>query len=386
MKNILIVTLLLFTFLQSYSQIKKDTINISISGRVDTTDLEVKQVYYLFKNYIESRPDSVYDNPYWNEQEKILDTLGNPAIFYKPFYNLQMSPNDIFSYWKPFILSIVKKNETKYFLRIALIKDDNDPSKIITILNLNAIKENGNWVLQNVLKDIENSWNKAQFKYIKYVYPKTHKFNDSLAKKAVDFCDSIASILNISKFDSINFYVCDNPDEMGLLLGYEFYYLNYTTGLTNKWLNQIFSSRGNEYYPHEFVHIILGKKNVNRCYLIEEGLACFLGERNTIKYKNQILPLCNDYLQNKPSYTLDSLLSNTAIYNGYQTEYPTGSIIAEIVFKKNGYEGLKALSDANTKTPKDIYNTIKEITGLNKNKFESEFRKMLAIQKENFSN
>lgn len=383
MKKVIAITILLLTVFQSYSQIKRDSIYIGISGRVDTTDLEVKQVYYLFKNYLESRPDSVYDNPYWNEEEKLVNPLRLPATFYTGFYNLQASPKVIFSYWKPFILSIVKKNETKYFLRIALIKDDNDPSKIITILNVNAIFENEKWVLQNVLKDIENSWNTTQFKYIKYVYPKSHKFNDSLAKKAVDFCDSIARRMNISKFDSINFYVCDNPDEMGLLLGYEFYYINYTTGMTLKWLNQILSSKGNEYYPHEFVHMILDKKNINRCYLIEEGLCCFLGERNTLKYKKPILQLGNDYLQNKPSYTLDSLLSNTTINNGYQTEYPTGSIIAEIVFNKKGYEGLKALSDANTKTPEDIYKTIKNITGLNKIKFEIEFRKMLSKLKEN---
>jgi hypothetical protein len=383
MKKIITLTILLFTIVQSYGQIKNDSIYVGISGRVDTTDLEVKKVYHLFKNYIESRPDSIYDNPYWNKKEKVLDTLGNPAIFYKPFYNLQMSPNDIFTYWKPFIMTIIKNNETKYLLRIALINDSNDPSKVITILNLNAIKENEKWVLQNVIQDVENFWNSARYKYIKYIYPKNHIFSDSLARKSVDFCDSIAYLMNISNFDTINFFICDNPDEMGLLFGYEFYYLNYTTGLTNKWLNQIFSSKGNEYYPHEFVHMLLGKKNENRNYIIEEGLACFLGERNTIKYKKQISCLSNDYLQNKATYTLTSLLSNKAINNGYQTAYPVGSIIAEIVFIKKGYTGLKKLSDADTKTPEDIYNVIKTITGLNKIKFENEFRKMLLLQKEN---
>jgi hypothetical protein len=378
MKTLTTICILFHLFFNGYSQIKKDTISINISGRVDTTyNADVKEIYHLFKNYLESKPDSIYNNPYWNIREKTLDTLGNPAIFYKSIYNLQMSPKELFKYWKPFVLSIEKKKDLKYLLRIALIKDSNEPDKILTILNLNAIKENNNWVLENTLIDIENSWNTKRYNFIKYVFPNTHTFNDSLAKKAVRFCDSIASLLHITYFDTINFYICNSPDEMGLLFGYEFYYLNYRTGMTNKWLNQIFSAKADEYYPHEFIHLILGSKNEYRNYIIEEGLACFLGELNSIKYKKQIINLAKDYLSNKPSYTLNNLLSNSVGNNGYETAYPTGSIIAEIVYEKKGYAGLRELSDANTNKAEDIYKTIFNIVQLNKVELEKVFRKKL---------
>src|SRR6478735_10599703 len=70
---------------------------INISGRVDTSESVQRDIYYLLKNYLESRPDSIYDNPYWNANEKKERAGGNPAIFYTPLYEYKVSPNTIFS-------------------------------------------------------------------------------------------------------------------------------------------------------------------------------------------------------------------------------------------------------------------------------------------------
>ncbi|OBQ32515.1 MAG: hypothetical protein AN485_21290, partial [Anabaena sp. MDT14b] len=37
---------------------------------IDTANIEVKQVQRLFENYIHSRPDSIYNNPYWSDTDK----------------------------------------------------------------------------------------------------------------------------------------------------------------------------------------------------------------------------------------------------------------------------------------------------------------------------
>ena len=385
MKTLTTICILLFSFLNGYSQIKKDTIPVNISGRVDTTyNSDVKEIYHLFKNYLESRPDSNYNNPYWNEREKVERKGTNASIFYKAFNSLQTTPKILFKdNWKPFILTIEKKNENKYILRIAFIRDTITSDKILTIVNVNAIKENNHWVLENTLNDIVNSWNTKWYKNIKYVYPKTHVFNDTLAQKSVRFCDSVVTLLQIKKVDTLNFYICDNPDELGLLHGFEYYYLNYTTGITDMYLHQIFSSKSNEYYPHEFVHGLLnGTTNDSSCYIIDEGFACFFGELNTTKYKNAILNLAKDYVANKPTYTLDNLLNRTAQFNGYQIAYPTGSIILEIVYEKKSYAGLRALLESNTFKPENIYKAIYTITKLDKVQFEKEFRKKL-IQHQN---
>lgn len=371
--------LLLVTLtLTSSGQINPDNIEISISGRVDTSNTNINSIYRLFKNYLQTRPDSIRANPYWNaqEQEKKLD--GNIALFYTPFYNLGANPKTIFSIWKPFVLSIEPKSKEKYLLRVALIKDQEAPDKILTILNLNAILENGSWVLQNTIHDYMNSWNKKSYKYLKYIYPNSYNFNEELAYASIKYCDSIRTILNINQVDTFTYFICDNTDEMGLLFGYEFYYLNYTTGLTVKWRKEIYSSKKSEFYPHEFMHMLFSSINNDSInYIIEEGLACYLGELHTEKYKTQIINLSKDYIQNRPSYTFDNLLTNSTDWNGYQTAYPTGSILAEIVFEKSGYNGLRKLIESNTKSRDNIYKSLKEITKLNKTQLEKEFRKRL---------
>jgi hypothetical protein len=61
----LIFLILISLNVNSYSQ----TIIPDISARVDTSKTTIKQVYNLYKNYLNSRPDSIYQNPNWNEKE-----------------------------------------------------------------------------------------------------------------------------------------------------------------------------------------------------------------------------------------------------------------------------------------------------------------------------
>ncbi len=356
---------------------------LAISGRVDTTQNEVRSIYYLLKNYLESSPDSIYNNPYWNSWEKELDTLNNPALFYIPFYNLQVKPSVIFDIWKPFILSIEQIDKEKYNCRIALIKKDDTPDKILTIISINAVSENNKLVLQNNIVDLENEWGSKYYKYIKFVYPNDYEFNDSLANKSIKFCDSICAQLNLNVPKLFTYFICKSPDQLGLLLGYDFFYLNYTTGITNKSRNQIFSSVNNEYYPHEFIHMILSDTNNYRGYLIEEGIASFLGEFNSPKYINQINSLAMDIKAKNFSFNLTELLTGNIENISYQSAYPTGSLIVEIVFDKKGFVGLKSLINANTSTPDEIYKSIEIITGLSKKQLESEFLRKINLYYKN---
>lgn len=373
--KIIVSILALFTYINGFGQIKSDNIEIFLSGRVDTTNTEIHQIYDLFKTYLQTRPDSIRINPSWNISEQSNGLKGNVALFYTPFYNLGADPKTIFSIWKPFILSIEPKSKEKYLLRVALVKSENEPDKILTIINVNAIYENDRWVLQNTINDVIGNWNTRQFKYLKYHFPSEYLFNEKLAEKSINYCDSIAEILKISTVDTFSYFICNNADQMGQLFGYEFYYLNYTTGLTIKWRNEIYSSQNSEFYPHEFMHMLFSSLNNDSInYIIEEGLACFFGELGTEKYTTQISRLAKDYLANKPTYTIDNLLNNSSSWNGYQTAYPTGSILAEIIFEKSGYEGLRKLIQSNTMNDSDIYTAIRQITKLSKVQLEKEFR------------
>ncbi len=378
MKQLFFIVLVVLVKI-SFGQIKSDSIDVFISGRVDTTNKDIGEIYTVFKKYLQTRPDSIRYNTNWNKLEQSKGYKGNIALFYTPFYNLGADPQTIFNIWKPFILTIEPKSKEKYLLRVALVKSEESPDKLLTILNINAVFENGSWVLQNTIVDYIDNWNTKTHKYLKYQFPQGYPFNPELAEKSIKHCDSIAQILNVDNIDTFTYFICNNADEMGELFGYEYYYLNYTKGLTVKWRKEIYSSNNSEYYPHEFMHMIFNSVNSDSIsYLIEEGLACFLGEYGTEKYKTQINKLAYDYLNQKPTYTFDNLLNNVASWNGYQTAYPVGSILAEIVYEKSGYIGLRTLIESNTQTSSQIIKTMQKITKRNKKGLEKEFRQKLS--------
>jgi len=379
MKHIFYLTVLIVCVFAANGQTSKYSVEVNISSRVDTTyNSDKKEIYHLFKSYLEARPDSFYNNPYWTQNEKDPKDSSVISEFYVGFYSLNLKPAVLFANWKPFILTIEPISTNKYLLRVALISDTLSADKVLTILNINAVRENNKWLLENTFNDIVSSWKSQQFKHIKYVYPPTYNFNTNLAEKSVFFCDSIAKLLNIKKLDSFNYYISDHPDKMGLLFGYEFYNQNYTTGMTRLYKKQIFSAKGNEYYPHEFMHMLLINSFKDTMdYMLQEGLCCFLGENNTQTYEDRLIYLANDYLNDMPTYTFKNLLTNSANYNGYNTAYPTGSLIVEIIYRKKGFNGIMQLLNSKANSEETIYKTVKEITGLNKKQFELEFRQLL---------
>ena len=388
MNKILLLLLFLIAFNQnSFSQLYKYQVLVGISGRVDTTyNEDVKDIYHLFKNYLEARPDSFYNNPYWTKFDKYGKDSGCISIFYKGFYSLHTAPKKLFQQWKPYILTIEKNKNAKYLLRVALVQDSvSDLDKFLTILQVNAVKEDGRWVLQNTYSDIVESWTTKQEGYIKYIYPPSYQFNEVLAKKSIRFCDSISSLLHINRFDSFTFLITDKVDNMGLLFGYEFFYQNYTTGMTDPYMNRIYSAKGNEFYPHEFVHMILkGNIKGDLNYILQEGLSCFLGELSTEKYDNWFYYLADDYLKNKPTYTLHHLLTNTSEYNGYSTAYSTGCVLIEVLYDRKGINGLiELINTKKANTEAEIYDTFKTLTGLNEKELEKAFKEKL-IQKTNY--
>ena len=68
MKKLLFILFLLVSNL-SYSQNYK--VDFKFSYWTDTVyNKEIIPIVNLFKKYFESMPDSMYDNPYWNNKEK----------------------------------------------------------------------------------------------------------------------------------------------------------------------------------------------------------------------------------------------------------------------------------------------------------------------------
>ena len=336
-------------------------IELQVSSRVDTTISAVKEVLDLYENYINSRPDSIYDNPYWNDIEKIQ---------YKDFdfsrtsiYN-GLNSQQLFRFYQAFVLSIEPKNE-KYQIRVLYSNSASTPphvgSKVWCIHKVIAIKEKGIWKLENFLKEKTKNWQKRQSGFIEYVFPKEHLFDIERANKADLFCKNIIKRFNPDFNDSFKFYLASGVDEMGELENFDYYFTGITTGKARE--GMILSSKGDEFYPHELIHKLL-PINENRGHVIEEGLATFLGTKEKLdEYSSMMQKLAQDF-NRRASYSLENILNNQTEWNGYPVAYPGGALICEVIHEINGDEGINDLARGKTNNYDEIMSLTKNILQL----------------------
>src|SRR3954464_14778815 len=106
-KTVISIWLVLLSFYTNKNFAQQTKIDVTIHSRVDTTKPEIKEVALLWINYLNSKPDSLYDNPYWNSAEK----LKFRHFDFSMDYLYQFPSNEVLSYYKPTILSIEKEHD-----------------------------------------------------------------------------------------------------------------------------------------------------------------------------------------------------------------------------------------------------------------------------------
>jgi hypothetical protein len=163
---------------------------------------------------------------------------------------------------------------------------------------------------------------------------------------------------------------------MGLLENFDYYFVGSTNGKARE--NMIISSQGNEYYPHEFIHQLI-PKNPDRSLVIEEGLATYLGTKmNASEYESAYLrKLAYDLKNNSKKINFESVISQEVRFNGYQTAYPAGAAICELVFNKTGDRGLLLLMQSNTMGYENIISAIMRITNLSREEIVKEWQEVV---------
>jgi len=348
----------LTTTAEKINQEVLNKIKLQISARVDTSMAEVEEVLDLYENYINSKPDSIYNNPYWNNKEKTK--YKDFDFSRKSMYN-GINSNQLLNIYKPFVLSIEPHN-SKYQIRVMYSNNATEPpyvgSKVWCIHKLNAVKEEGKWKLENLAVEQTKNWNTKQIGFIEYVYSNEHEFNEAQAKKSLLFCKKIISKYNPTFNSSFKYYLANGVDEMGELENFDYYFAGITTGKSRE--NMILSSKGNEFYPHEFIHQLL-PINENRGHVIEEGLATFLGTKEDIKdYRSKMKQLAKDF-NKRASYSIENILNNQTEWNGYPSAYPGGALICEVIYEIKGDNGITELARGKTNGYDEIINTTQNI-------------------------
>ena len=336
MKKQFLVLFYLLSYGLAFSQ--TPNIDITIHSRVDTTNKEIKEIINLWTNYLTSQPDSIYDNPYWNDAEKKQ---------YKDFdlsrkFIYQFPANQLLNYYKPTILSIEKEGNN-YGIRTLFIAEGLEEiyknSNPWCITKLYAVKENNHWKLKNALPILTENWNKKTVGKITFIYPSQHQFNDTLAKKANEFCNRIAKDFQFPEWKPFDFYITESGDALGQLLNFDFFFTGYTTGMGMTDNGILFSGLGSEWYPHEFIHMIVPDNE--RHGLIDEGFATWQGGAmgKTFDERTKILAI---QIANNNTVTFLDVLNNKWGWQ-YAANYTTGAIFCKLAYDKGGIIAVKKL-------------------------------------------
>ena len=357
------------------AQPDSEPLKLLVSSRVDTSNSDVRAVIGLYENYYNSSPDSIYDNPYWNTREKELYRdfdFSRASIFQGG-----MDAEKLFQYFSPFAMSVEPFGD-KYQIRVLFSSPTTDPeyagSKVWCIQKLNAIREGEKWVLENRIVELSQNWTSKKVGFIEYVFPPSHQFDRAEANRADQFCNEIIKRFNPNFDEPFKFYVTNSTDDMGLLENFDYYFVGITTGKARE--GMILTANGNEFYPHELVHKLL-PPNPNRGHVIEEALATFLGTiQNQVEYDALMKKLATDLSEEPEKINFRSVMSQSVPFNGYQTAYPAGAAICELVYEKKGNQGLIELMHADTRTYQDIIKTVSSITELSEEEVEEEWVKI----------
>lgn len=340
-ETIVAILLLLFLFSANPTLGQQTRIAVAIHGRVDTTKKEVKEVAGLWANYLNSTPDSLYDNPYWNNAEKVK---------YKNFdfstpYLYQVPSRLLLSSYKPTILSIEKEG-AYYGIRTLFSAEDLEgayrESNPWCITKLYAAKEDGEWRLKNALPVITEKWDRKTIGKITFIYPPQHQFNNALAIKANQFCKELSEEFKFPEWKPFEFYITESGDEMGRLLNFDFYSAGYTTGIGDNDKRVLLSGMGSEYYPHEFVHLVVPK--FDRHGLIAEGFATWKGGQGGQTFEESAELLANELAKNDTVTFADILNKNWGWQ--YASFYTTGAVFCKAAYDKGGITLVKKLLEA----------------------------------------
>jgi hypothetical protein len=323
---------------QTATLVENPKIQVEIHSRVDTTKNEIKEIATLWINYLNSKPDSLYDNPYWNNAEKIKFKkfdLSTPYMY-------QFPSKQLLNYYKPTILSIEKEDE-HYGIRTIFsaegLEGEYRKSNPWCITKLYAVKEDGKWRLKNALPIITDKWNKKTVGKITFIYPPHHKFNNDLATTANLFCSELTKQFKFPEWEPFDFYITDSADELGKLLNFDFYSAGYTTGIGMNDHHMLLSGLGSEYYPHEFIHLIVPKQD--RHWMIEEGFATWKGGQGEKTFEESAGLLANELAKNH-TVSFSDILNKKWGWQ-FSAFYTTGAILCNLTYEKGGVELLNEL-------------------------------------------
>lgn len=374
MKHFFLLMLLLTS--QSFAQTKCQ-LNIGF----DDSDPEINKVINLWNNYLNSNPDSLYDNPYWSKEEK--EHYNTFDIASKTFF----TPSVYSLGYAPLILS-VKKIRDYYEIKTAFVKYGENSKRIgiLATINVLAKKENGDYRLFNALIENRKALQKKSYGSISYYYPLGYEFNESKAKDMKSFTDDFTKKYGFTQIP-VDYYIGQDFDEVMRIVGFD----NYLSmggpfvpiGFSDTKNHIILSGGEGEFYPHEIVHQYINPLFATGHHAFIEGFATLCGGTSLGKPLSWHIKRVNKYLDEHPELNLNDLLEFYEVDSYTNPQYVYSAVLCDMALKKGGFDLIKKLISYG-KEDKDFYLALEKEFGIKKenlNKFiRSRLKELTSVR------
>lgn len=303
--------------------------------------------------------------------------------------------DSVVNFYKKQLINIYPISNNEVWISLAFIGggEDNKPPILQNIVNLIATNTDNNIVFSIPLKYLTKTWKTKIVGNITYFFrdrintERSAKFN---AKNTI-----IANKLGLQP-EKLNFYLCNNYQEILQLLGYE--YDAESNGKTREGFgvdaSNIFSIMNNEDFSHDLFHYYSSKLrgDLKRNRTVEEGIAYSWGNAYYTKANGEMIEqkeLVQDlksYLITNPKTNLFELFTqDTKIFNGLPTEISVKSTISSLlcdeVERKKGVNGIKTLIKSG---PGDdnFFKILNDLIFINRINFNTEVIKLIKQYKD----
>lgn len=352
---------------------------VVVNFDVDTTIWKIQEPLNLWLDFLNTKNDSI-GSCFWNSQE--IDLRG-PKDYFLHKNQLAFGMPDFLnfiSYANIRVLSIRKRGDYYKISNSLAFLNEFGKEDLYAIFDVYAGDDQGELKLFNALHvNKERLLEQKKVGCITYYYPKNHVFDMEKAVQQNVFLVDLAASFKVPIVD-VEYYFAETNEEIQRIKGFDYLFgdngENIPSGIAYIPDRMVFTNGAGEYYPHEIIHILLNPHFPNAHFWINEGIATYFGMSRGQKLDWHLEKLYH-YLKVHPEIDLGNMLSLRNVDGSTAYQYVLGGFVVQLIFEKEGYEGLKKALNAGV-SDVEYYALIEDILGIKRDSINTEFRAKIS--------
>ncbi len=346
-------------------------ISVSLAAGIDTVEnANRREIVKLWCYYLNSNPDSLYDNKYWNSTEKRkyvnYDLLNSTGYLSPSLYGLVNGYRNI-------ILSISPRGNAYVIESLFYYTYENGSIYPLARTKYVAQKENGDFKLYNFLPFATRSWYQQDVGYFKYSYYPDFPFDKLEAQKANDFYKKVCDVMSV-KPDTISYYIFPNCNEIFKYQGYDYIVgmggeINFCGFFDYKNYIIYTNCKAGEMHKHEILHHLL--KHYKKSGRFHLGIVGYWGGNLSGTFQSQIKRV-NEFLKVHPEINLNQFEEFNYMDDYTNPQYVIAAVFCHLALEQSGVEKLKQLFSYD-----DTFVAIEKVFNIKQNKLNKFLRKKI---------